>query len=124
MLIRVTVSRQGTDWLMRFSLDGVHTVQARTWKNTRAKTAEAVSSLSGKPLSEIELEFNFTDADLHRAYHRLRTAEKSLQLATIDHEVALRQAANTFCATSSVRDAGSILGFSHAYMARMAKEAA
>jgi hypothetical protein len=124
MLIRVTASRQGADWLMRFSLDGVHTVQARTWKNTRAKTAEAVSSMSGRPLSEIEREFDFTDGSLHRAYHRLRTAERSLHLATQDHESALRHAATAFCATASVRDAGSILGFSHAYMARMAKDAA
>lgn len=121
MLISVNASRHEGDWVMRFHLDGMHTVRARHWKDTRAKTAEAVSSMSGIPLADIELEFSFADVALHRAYHRLTMAARALDDAHSEHNAALRDAANAFCAVAPVRDAGGALGYSHAYIARIAK---
>lgn len=119
MRIRVTASRVDRDWVMRFSLDGLHTVQARKWREAKLKTEQAIASMTGKEIFDVGVDFDFADPVLHRAYHRFTTAESALHRATLDHHAALRGASGAFCSVVSARDAAVILGYSHSYISRL-----
>lgn len=116
-------TQDGAYWVVKVNdlpegLVGV--TQGRTWSEARTMAADVVAMLLEVPEESFEVVMRPADPDMA---HAIITAEKAREEAELANKAAadaLAAAARTLTAKATVRDAGSMLGISHQYIAKLA----
>lgn len=116
-------TRERAHWVV--AIDGlpeglVGVTQGRTWSEAQKMAADVVAMLLEVPEESFEVVMRPADADMASAIITAEKAREEAELANKAAADALAAAARTLTRKATVRDAGSMLGVSHQYIAKLA----
>ncbi|MEE1941685.1 type II toxin-antitoxin system HicB family antitoxin [Streptomyces sp. TRM 70361] len=118
-----TATQDGAHWVVTVNdlpkgLVGV--TQGRTWSEARKMAVDVVAMLLEVPDDSFKVVMRPADPDMANAIITAEEARKEAELASKAAAEALAAAARILTAKATVRDAGSMLGVSHQYIAKLA----
>ncbi|MBB0243523.1 type II toxin-antitoxin system HicB family antitoxin [Streptomyces alkaliphilus] len=116
-------TQEGAHWVVKVEdlpegLVGV--TQGRTWSEARKMATDVVAMLLEVPEDSFELVMQPADPDMANALITVEGTRKEAELANKAAAEALAVAARILTKKTTVRDAGSMLGVSHQYIAKLA----
>ena len=115
--------REASHWVVRVTdlpqgLVGV--TQGRTWSEASRMVTDVVAMLLDVPEDSVKVVMRPADPDMAEAITRAEMAREEAETAARAAAEALAAAARTLTGKVTVRDAGSMLGVSHQYIAKLA----
>ncbi|MCI0383462.1 type II toxin-antitoxin system HicB family antitoxin [Streptomyces sp. CNQ085] len=118
-----TATQDGAYWVVTVNdlpegLVGI--TQGRTWNEARKMAVDVVAMLLEVPDDSFKVVMRPADPDMAKAIIAAEEARKEAELAGKAAAEALAAAARILTAKATVRDAGSMLGISHQYIAKLA----
>ncbi|QPP07868.1 type II toxin-antitoxin system HicB family antitoxin [Streptomyces bathyalis] len=116
-------TREDAHWVVAINdlpegLVGV--TQGRTWSEARKMAADVVALLLEIPEESFEVVMRPSDPEMADAIITAEKAKEEAELANKAAVEAMAAAARTLTRKATVRDAGSMLGVSHQYIAKLA----
>ncbi|MGV9452133.1 type II toxin-antitoxin system HicB family antitoxin [Streptomyces sp. NPDC003635] len=118
-------TRDGAHWVVKIDdlPDGlVGVTQGRTWSEARKMAADVVALLLEVPEESFDVVMRPADPEMADAIVTAEKAREEAELASKAAAEALAAAARTLTGKATVRDAGSMLGVSHQYIAKLAPQ--